>query len=433
MAELTNNIPALVEALTKDILHLQDYLDLLEAQIQEREPSVKAFLVEQGRFARLRKDADDLLHRYPTPEVRPPLFGIPVGVKDIYNVDGFKTRAGSKLPAEEFEGPEAESVRRLKEAGALILGKTVTTEFAYFAPGPTCNPHHPDHTPGGSSSGSAAAVGAEMCPLALGTQTIGSINRPAAFCGVVGFKPSYERISRAGVIPVSESLDHVGFFTSDAESARWAAPILIPNWNEVGSFQKPILGIPDGPYLGRVSPAGLRNYELTCERLLASGFQIQKLQVMPDFDKIAKRHQIIMAAEIAQVHSEWFSRYKNLYHEKTSTLIQEGMAVSEQDLKEALPGRENLRLELMRVMNQENIDLWIAPAAPGTAPKGLESTGDPIMNLPWTHSGLPAVSLPSGKNEDGLPFGVQIVGKWHEDESVLAWACEIEKVLSFSD
>ena len=433
MTAFTNNLAALVMALVSDDLHLQDYLDLLEKQIQEREPSVKAFMAEQDRFARLREDARALIDRYPNPDIRPPLFGVPVGVKDIFNVDGFETLAGSKLPAVEFEGPEAESVTRLKEAGALILGKTVTTEFAYFAPGPTSNPHNPNHTPGGSSSGSAAAVGAEMCALTLGTQTIGSINRPAAFCGVVGFKPSYERVSRVGVVPVSGSLDHVGFFTKDAESAKLAASILISDWNSITPDSQPILGVPDGPYLERVSPEGLRNFEETCERLAESGLQILRLDLMPDFNEIAERHQLIMAAEVAQVHSAWFTRYESLYHEKTSALIRHGMAVSEQDLRIALPGREKLRQELMTAMAEEGVDLWIAPAALGTAPRGLESTGDPIMNLPWTHSGLPTISLPSGRNEIGLPFGLQVVGKWHEDESVLAWAYEIGKVLGFGD
>jgi len=433
MTPYTNKLVRLMATLASEDGHLLEYLDLLEERFQGREPSVKAFLVEEGRFARLQQDAQELIDRYPTAEGRPPLFGVPVGVKDIFNVNGYETRAGSKLPALEFVGPEAESVTRLKEAGALILGKTVTTEFAYFAPGPTCNPHNPEHTPGGSSSGSAAAVGAGICPLALGTQTIGSINRPAAFCGVVGFKPSYERVSRSGVIPVSGSLDHVGFFTSDVESANLAATVLIPNWNNAVSDPQPVLGLPEGPYLERLSPAGLRNYEDTCDRLTTKGFQIKRIHVMTDFDEVVERHQLIMAAEVAKVHSEWFDRYENLYHEKTSTLIRQGKVISEQDLLGALPGREKLRHELMSSMAKNDVDLWIAPAALGTALKGLDSTGDPIMNLPWTHSGLPSVSLPSGRSDVGLPFGLQLVGNWHADESVLAWASEIEKVLGFRE
>jgi Asp-tRNA(Asn)/Glu-tRNA(Gln) amidotransferase A subunit family amidase len=429
MISYTKDLVALTKDLATGTLDLLDYLAHLESQIQEREPVVKAFLPEVNRFSRLRNEARALLDRYPHPEERPPLFGIPVGVKDIFRVDGFQTRAGSKLPAVTFEGVEAESITRLKEAGALILGKTVTTEFAYFAPGPTTNPNKEDHTPGGSSSGSAAAVAAGMCPLAMGTQTIGSINRPAAFCGVVGFKPSYERISRSGVIPVSKSLDHVGFFTGNARGAGGAASVLIPDWQPLHPGTQPTLGVPEGPYLEKASPEGMENFQHTVERLEKSGYKIAKLKVLSNFDQIVARHQIIMAAEAAQVHSEWFIKYESLYHEKTATLIREGQSVSDESLNDALPSREQLREELMAGMEEACIDLWIAPAARGTAPQGLQSTGDPIMNLPWTHSGLPVVSLPSGFNPSGLPFGLQVVGKWYEDEALLAWAIEIEAIL----
>ncbi len=431
MTEPVNSLAATAKLLRSGDLHLNDYLDKLEKQFQQGEPLVKAFLAEEDRFARLRQEARLLLERYPNPQERPLLFGIPIGVKDIFNVDGFKTRAGSKLPATEFDGPEAECVTRLKNAGALILGKTVSAEFAYLAPGITVNPHHSEHTPGGSSSGSAAAVGAGICALTLGTQTVGSINRPAAFCGVVGFKPSYERVSRAGVLPVSASLDHVGFFTSDAESANLAASMMIPNWNSTTVQRRPVLAVPDGPYMERVSAEGRENFELSCERLAASGYNIVSLDVMPDFDEIFDRHQLIMAFEAAQVHSDWFGRYESLYREQSTALIHRGMTFSEQDLRSAQPGREKLRRELTASMVEAGIDLWIAPAATGTAPKGLESTGDAIMNLPWTHGGLPALNLPSGKDEAGLPFGLQLIGKWHEDEVLLAWATEIEKLKGF--
>jgi Asp-tRNA(Asn)/Glu-tRNA(Gln) amidotransferase A subunit family amidase len=429
MISMTMDLVSLAKNLGSGDLDLLDYLDHLENLIHEREPSVKAFLPEEGRFHRLRMQAKELLDRYPDPRLRPLLFGVPVGVKDIFNVDGFKTYAGSQLPPEEFEGPEAESVTRLKEAGALILGKTVTTEFAYFAPGPTSNPNNPDHTPGGSSSGSAAAVGSGMCPLALGTQTIGSINRPASFCGVVGFKPSYERVSRIGVVPVSESLDHIGCFTGNVSGTSLAASVLIPDWKPVSSRSRLRLGVPEGPYLAEASSEGLEHFSTCIDRLTSEGYEIVRRKVMPDFEHIAERHQQIMAAEMARVHEQWFVKYKSLYHEKTANLIREGQTISDEALREALPGREALRQELMTIMEAEGVDLWIAPAARGTAPFGLESTGDPIMNLPWTHSGLPSISLPSGFNQTGLPFGLQVIGKWYGDEQLLVWSGEIEKIL----
>ncbi|MEP7357446.1 MAG: amidase, partial [Anaerolineales bacterium] len=200
------SLPQLAAALRSGDLPLADYLAVLEARFADVEPSIHAFMPGIERFARLRGEAEALEKRWPAPAGRPPLFGVAVGVKDIMRVDGLPTTAGSQLPPEEFEGPESACVSLLRAAGALMVGKTVSTEFAYFGPGPTRNPRNIDHTPGGSSSGSAAAVAAGLAPLTLGTQTVGSLIRPAAFCGVVGYKPSYDRISKKDVIPLSPSL-----------------------------------------------------------------------------------------------------------------------------------------------------------------------------------------------------------------------------------
>jgi Asp-tRNA(Asn)/Glu-tRNA(Gln) amidotransferase A subunit family amidase len=233
-------------------------IDRLEERFAEVEPGILAFVPEEGRFSRLRREADELLARYPETEERPPLCGVLLGVKDIFHVEGLPTRAGSRLPLEELAGPEAAVVASLKAAGALVVGKTVSTEFAYFAPGPTRNPHAPDHTPGGSSSGSAAAVAAGLCQLALGTQTIGSISRPAAFCGIVGYKPTHERISREGVIPLSPSLDHVGLLAPDVPGLAAPAELLCQDWRPgVKSSDRPVLGVPEGRYLERATPEGL--------------------------------------------------------------------------------------------------------------------------------------------------------------------------------
>lgn len=405
-----------------------DQIDRVEKRFTEHEPDVLAFLPEAGRFDRVRCEAQQLLDRYPQPDRRPPLFGMLVGVKDIFRVEGFPTRAGSRLPPELFAGEEAESVTRLRAAGALILGKTVSTEFAYFAPGPTRNPRNLQHTPGGSSSGSAAAVAAGLCPITLGTQTIGSIIRPAAFCGVVGYKPSYDRISRSGVIPLSPSLDHVGLFAAKVEDVEHAAKIVIGDWRLEIERPKPMLGIPIGPYLDRTTDEGRLYFHSVCERLVEAGYLIKPVEAMLDFADICNRHNLIVAAEAARVHTDWFARYGNLYHPKTAELIRRGQQVSDETLAGALPGRAQLRAELSELMAAHHIDLWIIPATIGPAPLGLDSTGDPIMNLPWTHSGLPAISLPCGTNEAGLPLGLQIVGGWYQDEQLLAWAKELERV-----
>jgi Asp-tRNA(Asn)/Glu-tRNA(Gln) amidotransferase A subunit family amidase len=419
----------LVNALRSGELPLVEYIAFLENQFKEIESNVKAFMPEEKRFERLRQEAEAMLEKYPQMINRPPLFGVPVGVKDIFHVDGFQTQAGSRLPLEVLQGRQSQAVTILREAGALILGKTVTTEFAYFAPGPTRNPNNLAHTPGGSSSGSAAAVAAGLCPVALGTQTIGSVIRPAAYCGIVGYKPSYDRISRAGVIPLSPSLDHIGVFTADVPGADLVASLLCPDWQLIVTHEKPVLGIPEGPYLDHVSAEGLAHFQATCQALVEAGYKVKSVPVMENFDKINARHQLVLSAEAAQVHAEWYDRHSDLYHDKTAGLIERGHDVAVGQLTEALAGRRHLRKTFTDRMDQHGLDLWIAPAAPGPAPKGIESTGDPIMNLPWTQSGLPSVSLPTGKNEAGLPMGLQVVGRWYEDEKVLDWTADLEIIL----
>jgi len=409
---------------------LRDFLAELEARFTAVEPTIQAFVPEDGRFARLRREAEHLLAAYPEPEKRPSLFGLPVGVKDIFHADGFVTRAGGQLPPDLFQGAEAESVRRLRAAGALIVGKTITTEFAYFAPGPTRNPHNPAHTPGGSSSGSAAAVSAGLSLLALGTQTIGSITRPAAFCGVVGYKPSYERIPRTGVLPLSPSCDHVGFFAPDVAGAALAAAVLVDGWRETAVSQPPVLGIPEGPYLEHATAAAQAHFRVTCEQLATAGLTVKSVPAMPDFADVYARHNLIVAAEAAQVHAAWFGPHAALYHPKTADLIQRGQGVKPAELATALAGRAQLRQELQRLMAEQAVDVWLSPAAVGAAPPGLESTGDPVMNLPWTHSGLPTLSLPVGVAAAGLPLGLQLCGRWGDDARLFGWAAQIEAILA---
>ncbi len=424
-----NDLASLAQDLKSGVLSLFGYLQQLEQIFTVKEPSLLAFLPENKRFERLHHEAEILLSTFPDLSKRPPLFGVPIGVKDIFHVICYPTHYGNTLPVRELQGPEAISVTKLKDAGALILGKTVTTEFAYFHPGPTKNPYNPVHTPGGSSSGSAAAVAAGLCPLALGSQTIGSIMRPASYCGVIGFKPSYERISREGVIPLSPSVDHIGFFVSTLAGARIAASILCNCWNDEYSQHIPVIGIPEGPYLSYTSEEGISFFRRKTQQLQEYGFDIVSINVMSDFKEMVVQHNQIVAAEAAQVHKYWFSKYKDLYHNKTRELIERGQTISSQMLMKALEGRKRLRDELTDCMNDNNIDLWISPAAQGPAPRGLDFTGDPIMNLPWTYSGLPVISLPAGFNEEGLPMGLQITARWYHDEVLLSCSTGIEDCL----
>jgi Asp-tRNA(Asn)/Glu-tRNA(Gln) amidotransferase A subunit family amidase len=422
---------SLIDDLQTGALAIPEFLAQIEKKFEEQEPFIHAFLPEESRFSRLQEEAESLIRSFPEPVNRPGLFGVLVGVKDIFHVEGYPTQAGSRLPAGVLQGGEAESVRRLIKAGALIVGKTITTEFAYFTPGPTRNPRHTDHTPGGSSSGSAAAVAAGFCQIALGTQTIGSVIRPASFCGVVGIKPTYDRISRAGVIPLSPSLDHVGFFTPNIQTAILTAPILYNSWNQLTHpLRKPRLGIPEGPLLKNTSEEGLIQFEKICRRLESAGFEIQSIQVMDNFDEIRARHDRILAAEAARFHAGWFEKYPMLYSAKFTELIQRGQQVTDEQLQAALTAREDFRVDMRRLFLDHDLDLWICPSTVGTAPKGLASTGDPVMNLPWTQAGLPAINLPAGLNQDQLPFGLQLIGNWYKDESLLFWAKGLEKVLS---
>jgi Asp-tRNA(Asn)/Glu-tRNA(Gln) amidotransferase A subunit family amidase len=409
------------------------YIDDLLRRIDQAEPWVQCLMTEGGRADRLRREAEAAAQQFPAPAQRPPLFSVPVGVKDIFRVDGLPTRAGSRLPPEAFAGEEAEAVRRLRRAGALILGKTVTTEFAYFAPGPTRNPRNLEHTPGGSSSGSAAAVAAGFCPLSLGTQTIGSIIRPASFCGVVGFKPTYRRIPVDGVVPLAPSLDHIGIFTRDVAGTLYAATILCDGWNPApADLPPPVLGIPTGPYLEEADEISRGHFERVVELLAAEGFAVRNRAVMPDFAGVAANHQTILSAEAAEVHAAWFDRFGDLYHERTAQLIRAGRSVSPDELAKARDGQAVLRRELQAAMDDAGVDAWIAPSTVGPAPLGLESTGDPVMNLPWTQAGFPAITLPCGLDQAGLPLGLQIVGRFYDDERLLGWAKRVELAMGVS-
>ena len=398
----------------------QKLIDDLCDKLDKWDTKIKAFLPETNRRERLHQDLKELYHNFPDPNERPILFGVPIGIKDIFHVDGFETKAGSDLPSRILLGNESVTVTKLKQAGALIMGKTVTTEFAYFHPGITCNPHNFCHTPGGSSSGSAAAVAAGFCPLTLGTQTIGSISRPASFCGIIGFKPSFGRISTAGVIPFSQSADQIGFFTQDVEGSHIIASILCDNWNDdIPEFRrKPVLGIPEGKYLSQASPGILSTFWKTVDALRQKDFKIKSIPALDNIDKINEQHKLMNAAEFAEVHKNWFKEHKNKYHQASIELIEKGRMVPIDVLKNAIKGRIQLRKELEQLQKKNGIDLWISPSTVTTAPYGLDSTGDPAMNLPWTYAGVPTISIPFGLSGK-LPFGIQFTGNYYEDETLV--------------
>lgn len=424
-------IQNLVDALRHEAIKPLAYYAELEIRFRQTEPDILAFIPEKDGFQRLASEVQALGAQYTQPKNRPPLYCLPVGVKDIFHVDGFLTSAGSQLPPERLTGPEADCVTILKNLGTLTFGKTVTTEFAYFAPGPTRNPYNLAHSPGGSSSGSAAAVAAGIIPFAFGTQTIGSIIRPASYCGVVGFKPTYDRISSRGVIPVSPSVDTIGFFTQDVASAQFMAGFLCRGWHlDMEVPPKPVLGIPAGPYLTHTNMEMAVHFKNTCVQLEDGGYRLKQVPVMNDFDDIYQRHNLIVAVEAAQTHQGWYQEFGPKYHLKTTQLIERGLQASSADYEAALQAQQTFRQRLTTLMKAEGIDLWLSPPAQGAAPKGLGSTGDPIMNLPWTYGGFPALNIPAGLNQLGLPMGLQVVAGWNQDEALLEWSLDIEKCLS---
>jgi Asp-tRNA(Asn)/Glu-tRNA(Gln) amidotransferase A subunit family amidase len=401
-------------------------------RLDQVEPIVHAFVVEPCRIERVHMEASDLTALLPRIDRVPSLFGVPTGIKDIIRVDGLPTTAGSRLPSSLFSGPEASIVTRLRMAGALLVGKTVTAEFAVFQPGPTRNPHDPDRTPGGSSSGSAAAVAAGECALALGTQTIGSVTRPAAYCGVVGMKPTQGRMPGDGVVPCSPTLDQLGFFTQDVASASIAAGVLVDGWRGVEpASTRPVLAVPEGPYLQRATDEGLAAFRASVQRLRDGGYEVREVPVLAEIDRIDQLHRALMFGEMAEVHRDWFQSYEPLYASRTAELIRFGQSVPGDTIERAREERIALREQLVATMDAEGIDAWISPSATGRAPMGIATTGDPVMNLPWTNAGLPVITVPAGEVR-GLPVGMQIVARPLADEALLGWAAEIAELIAAS-
>lgn len=404
-------------------------LPAFRRHFEAEQARIESFVDEAGRFDRIAAAVEALAAVGGEPGA---LDGVPLGVKDVFRVDGLPTRAGSRLPAELFAGAEATCVSRLRRAGAIVVGKTETTDFAYFAPARTRNPHHPEHTPGGSSSGSAAAVAAAQCVLALGTQTIGSVGRPAAYCGVVGFKPSRGRVPAEGLIPLAPSLDQIGLFAPDVAWALAGAALLCDGWRPAAVFagdeRPPVLGVPEGPYLDACAREGREHFAGVSDALTAAGLAVRPVPALADFADVAARHRRIVAAEAAAVHAAWYAEHRRLYRRATAELIEQGRAIAGSQLAADLAGRERLRRQLAAAMEAHGVDLWISPPAPGPAPRGLESTGDPVMNLPWTHAGLPTVVVPAGRR-GRLPMGLQLAGRHGADEPLLGWAGAIAELV----
>jgi Asp-tRNA(Asn)/Glu-tRNA(Gln) amidotransferase A subunit family amidase len=406
-------------------------------RIRALEEKVQAWAFLDEELARTQARAADELRR--SGQAFGPLCGIPVGVKDIFDTSDYPTENGTRVHKGRTPRKDAAAVAMLRASGAVVLGKTVTTECAYFHPGKTRNPHNPEHTPGGSSSGSAAAVAAGMVPLALGSQTNGSVIRPAAFCGVYGFKPTHGLIPRTGVLTLSRTLDHVGFFSRSLQDLAMLAEVLV-GWDEGDpdtrprakiDFQaalseeppvEPMLAFIKTPHWDKADKDMKAAFDELRETL---GERIEEVDLFPSAMDAWDWHKTVMETEMtANLRPLWEKGEKKL-SDKLRELIERGRKMKAQDYLRALRTVAPLNASFDDLFEQR-YDAIVTPAAPGTAPKGLKSTGNPAFCSLWTLVGLPAVTLPVMQGENGLPLGVQLVGRRNFDARLLRTARWLE-------
>lgn len=406
------------------------------------EPHVKAWVYLDRE--RARRDAAKL-----TDEVkscnRGPLHGIPIGIKDIIDVFDMPTGCGSKLWANSYARRDATVVERLRQAGALILGKTVTTPYAFTDPPVTRNPWNLERTPGGSSSGSAAAVACGMCLGALGTQTGGSLTRPASYCGVCSLKPTYSRVSVDGVLPLAPRLDHVGvmancvrdlsflFHAVAGDGDAWStfggrAPIpdcLIPSDN---ALQDPLGWIRLGGLFEELLSDSLKNaYDAAIRTSQPGAFHRHRAVPPVGFNTLLDTHKKLMAVEAAAFHRERRLRHRDDYPARIDELIEFGLGISAVEYRNALVLQSNVECDMSDCLNEHRI--FVTPATTDLAPTP-ETTGNPAMNSPWSFTGHPTVSIPISMH-DGLPFAVQLAGPRQREDILLAHASQFESAVEF--
>ena len=415
------------------VISSEQLVEACLARVREVDEQVQAWAFLDPDYALAQARAADQLRLSGQPTG--PLHGVPVAVKDIFDTADMPTECGSVLYAGRAPSRDATVISMLRAAGAVIMGKTVTTEFAYFAPGKTRNPHNPEHTPGGSSSGSAAAVAAEMVPLALGSQTNGSTIRPAAFCGVVGFKPTHGLISRHGVLRLSRTLDHVGLFARTLEDLALLAEE-VAGYDERDPdtrprarvpFQKisleeppaePMLAFVKTPHWDRVDADARQAFAELVETL---GERVEEVDLFPSAAEAWDWHKTIMEAEMAANFEREYRTGRDKLSAQLRSLLERGHEVRAVDYQRVLRSLAPVAASFDDLFMQR-YDAILTPAAAGGAPKGLASTGDPAFCTLWTLLGLPALSLPLMQAANGLPLGVQLVGRRGFDARLLRTA-----------
>jgi Asp-tRNA(Asn)/Glu-tRNA(Gln) amidotransferase A subunit family amidase len=449
---MMSNIPSIAKAavdLRSGELTVVELVDRCLERIELLEGRVRAWVMVDAAGARLEARRLDAL--LDDGEDLGPLHGIPVGIKDLFDVAGWPTKAGSPLREDHRATRDAPVVARLREAGAIFLGKTVTTQFASFDPSPTRNPWNLDRTPGGSSSGSAAAVATGMCLAALGTQTGGSIIRPASYCGVAGYKPAYGALDMRGVVPLAHHLDHVGPIGQTVEDlyllwqtlARRAPEQAIEllqvkhldrsfdSWLDSHS-QTMIIHPAEHPLLERAD-ADVREVTAAALSKLKSSFRSEPIHLPASLAEVPMLHRRIMAVEAAAYHRETFGKVRDQYGPNISKLLDEGLATTAVDYADALAHQRRFRqemLELLTASRREPLACIVMPSTSTAAPDKA-TTGDPLFVSPWSYAGLPAVTIPCGLTADGLPCGLQFVGA--VAVQTLAMAGLVERVLQFNE
>jgi Asp-tRNA(Asn)/Glu-tRNA(Gln) amidotransferase A subunit family amidase len=361
--------------------------------------------------------------------LRGPLHGVAVGVKDIFDVAGMPTTGGARSFAHTRPVADAASVARIRAAGAVVLGKTVTTEFAYRDPSPTRNPWNQGHTPGGSSAGSAAAVAARMVPLALGSQTVGSVLRPAAYCGVVGFKGTHGLVPVAGVIPLAWSLDHVGALARSVGDTALAMSVLAGRVLQAPAVTAPRLAV--APELAaRASREVAAHLDAVADAFARAGATVSKIELPASFAELAAAGLTVLEAEAAAYHEPSFLEHAADYSPEMRSLVEAGLRLSATAYVRANRARLAFREDMMPLLAAH--DALLCPTAPAPAPAGLGSTGDGSLCAPWSNAGVPAITLPSGIASSGLPHAIQLVQAAGASGRLLSVAAWCERVLDFT-
>jgi len=421
---LSLHVHEAAQAIAAKRLGVVDYVNAWLAQIDAREAEV-------GAFQHFDRDAVLAAARQRDNEPpRGPLHGIPVAVKDVVDTFDLPTGYGSPIYHSHRPVADASCVALSRAAGAIVFGKTVSTEFAYFTPGKTTNPHNSAHTPGGSSSGSAAAVGAGMAPLAFGTQTAGSILRPASYCGVVGYKPSFGLVPRYGVKALADSLDTVGVMARHVADAAFFIGVLTDRraLRELSAPLPPRIGFCRTPMWGEAEPETTAVLDRTRGALLAAGARIDDIAVPEAHRGLAAAQNTIMSYEMTQALADERLRHGDQISPRLAQLFDHGMTIGADSYDAARAAAAAARHGLDAFFG--DCAAIVVPAAPGEAPVGPEYTGDPVFNRMWTLLGTPAVTIPAGKGPRGLPVGIQLVGRIGDDARLMACALFAEKALA---